>query len=306
MDNAILICHALSGDSHAVGWWDRMVGPGRPIDTDRFYVIGTNCLGGCRGTTGPASPAADGQAYRVRFPVVTIGDMVEVQARLLSQLNVERLYAVAGGSMGGMQALEWTIRFPSRVRKAFVAASCAGHNAMQIGFNEVARQAIMRDPKWRAGDYDPEDGPDGGLCVARMLGHLTYLSEASFETKFARRLQDKSEFDYRLGVEFQVESYLSHQGEKFSRRFDANSLLYLTRAIDYFHLDGLAGSRAEYLFTSFTSDWIYPSRQSAQLHEMAVGAGCESRHCDIDLPYGHDAFLLDGEIQGTCVRELLG
>ena len=304
-DNAVLICHALSGDSHAVGWWDRMVGPGRPIDTERFYVIGSNCLGGCRGTTGPASSAPDGQLYRVRFPIVTIGDMVEVQAKLLSMLGVERLHAVAGGSMGGMQALEWTLRFPGRVRKAFVAASCAAHSAMQIGFNEVARQAVMRDPKWRGGSYDEDDEPDGGLCVARMLGHLTYLSETSFAAKFGRRLQDKAQFDYRLGVEFQVESYLSHQGDKFTRRFDANSLLYLTRAIDYFQRDSFAGSESEYLFTSFTSDWIYPSHQSAQMHALALQAGCSSRHCDIDLPFGHDAFLLDGEVQGKYVRAFL-
>jgi homoserine O-acetyltransferase len=304
-DNAVLICHALSGDSHAVGWWDRLVGPGKPIDTGRFFVIGSNALGGCRGTTGPNSAAPDGKPYRTRFPIVTVGDMVEVQRRLVESLGIERLHAVAGGSMGGMQALEWTLRFPGRAKKAFVAASCAAHNAMQIGFNEVSRQAIMRDPRWQSGEYQAGNGPDGGLCVARMLGHLTYLSDASFETKFARRLQDKEAPDYRLGVEYAVESYLAHQGEKFTTRFDANSLLYLTRAIDYFDRRSFAGSRSEYLFTSFTSDWIYPSRQSEEMHGLALEAGCASQWSEIDLPFGHDAFLLDGEFQGALVRRFL-
>ncbi|HLK13885.1 MAG TPA: homoserine O-acetyltransferase, partial [Fimbriimonadaceae bacterium] len=221
--NAVLICHALSGDSHCIGWWDRLIGPGKAIDTERFFVIGTNSLGGCQGTTGPASRAADGRPFGARFPIVTVGDMVEVQARVLDQLGVETLELVAGGSMGGMQALEWTVRFPSRVRKAFVTASCAAHSAMQIGFNEGARQAIMRDPAWNGGDYDPP-GPVNGLAVARMLGHLTFLSEASFEHKFARRYQGKNQPDFHLGVEFEVESYLKHQGDKFTTRFDANSL----------------------------------------------------------------------------------
>lgn len=304
-DNAILICHALSGDSHAIGWWDRLVGPGRAIDTDRYYVIGTNSLGGCRGTTGPTTIAPDGKPYQTRFPIVTVGDMVEVQARLVKRLGIDRLLAVAGGSMGGMQAVEWTLRFPGMVRKAFVAASCAAHSAMQIGFNEVSRQAIMRDPRWRAGLYPTNDGPDGGLCVARMLGHLTYLSAAGFESKFARTLQSKTDFTYDLGVEFSVESYLAHQGEKFTRRFDANSLIYLTKAIDYFQRTSFDGSASEYLFTSFNSDWIYPSHQSAEMNEMAKAAGCRSEWKEIDLPYGHDAFLLDGEHQGRYVRHFL-
>lgn len=304
-DNAILICHALSGDSHAIGWWDRMVGPGQPFDTDRYFVIGTNCLGGCRGTTGPASVAPDGRRWQSRFPLITIGDMVEVQMRLVEALGIRQLLAVAGGSMGGMQALEWTVRRPGRVRKAFVTASCAAHNAMQIGFNETARQAVMRDSRWRGGDYPPDDPPSQGLAVARMLGHLSYLSEAAFDRKFGRRLQDKEAFDYQLGIEFQVESYLSYQGDKFTQRFDANSLLVLTRAIDYYDLRSLADSQSEYLFTSFTSDWIYPSHQSAALHAMARDAGRPSVWHDIDLPYGHDAFLLDGEHQGALVREFL-
>jgi homoserine O-acetyltransferase/O-succinyltransferase len=302
-DNAVVVCHALSGDSHAIGWWSRMVGPGLAFDTDRYFVIGTNALGGCQGTTGPTSLAPDGKPYRIRFPIVTVGDMIEVQKRLVKGLGIDTLLAVTGGSMGGMQALEWTRR--GKVRKAFVTASCAAHNAMQIGFNETARQAIMRDPRWRGGDYPDDDPPSAGLAVARMVGHLSYLSEASFDAKFGRRLQGKEAFDYHLGTEFQVESYLSYQGDKFTKRFDANSLLYLSRAIDYYSCDSLAGVETEFLFTSFTSDWIYPTHQSAYLHRMALEAGCKSTHVEIDLPYGHDAFLLDGTHQGALVREFL-
>lgn len=207
--------------------------------------------------------------------------------------------------MGGMQALEWTLRFPERVKKAFITASCAAHNAMQIGFNEVARQAVMRDPKWQNGEYDPSDPPADGLSVARMVGHLTYLSEASFEMKFSRRLQNKERPDATLGIEYEVESYLSHQGDKFPKRFDANSLLYLTRAIDYFNRVEDWKTDTEYLFTSFKSDWIYPSAQSRQLNELAQAAGCKTEWIDIDLPYGHDSFLLDGDLQGAVARSFL-
>ncbi len=304
-DNAVLICHALSGDAHAIGWWERLIGPGRAIDPSKFYVIGTNCLGGCQGTTGPASPAPDGKPWRLRFPMVTVGDMVEVQHRLMDHLGIPRLKMVAGGSMGGMQALEWTLRFPGSVEKAWITASARAHSAMQIGFNEVARQAVMRDPKWNDGAYSEGDPPVDGMSVGRMVGHLSFLSEAAFESKFGRRLQEKDRPDYRMGIEFQVESYLSYQGDKFARRFDANSLLYLTRAIDYFERTSLRGSSSEYLFTSFTSDWIYPSHQSREMHKLALEAGCRSSWHDLDLPYGHDAFLLDGERQGALVRAFL-
>lgn len=305
-DNAVLVCHALTGDSHAIGWWSRIVGPGKPIDTDRYFVIGTNALGGCQGTTGPASPhPVDGRPYGSRFPILTLRDMIEVQIRLLDHLGIERLHAVAGGSMGGMQALQWTVQAPGRVRKAFVTASTGAHSAMQIGFNEAARQAIMRDPRWRGGDYPLEDPPVDGLSVARMVGHLSFLSEQAFTIKFSRRFQGKDRPDYRLGVEFEVESYLNYQGDKFTRRFDANSLLVLMRAIDYFDVESLEASESEYLFTSFTTDWLYPSHQSARLHRMAHEAGCVSQHVEIDLPYGHDAFLLDGEQQGSILRGFL-
>lgn len=302
-DNAVLVCHALSGDSHAVGWWSRLVGPGKAIDTDRYFVIATNSLGGCQGTTGPSSPAPDGEPYGATFPIITIGDMVEVQKRVVAALGIETLLAVAGGSMGGMQALEWTLRGP--VKKAFITASCAAHNAMQIAFNDAGRQSVMRDPKWQGGRYAIDDGPAGGLAVARMLGHISFLSEAAFDAKFGRGLQGKERFDYRLGTEFQVESYLSHQGDKFTQRFDANSFLYLTRAIDYYDRRSLAGSKSSYLFTSFTSDWLYPSHQSEAMHRMALAAGRRSAHHVIDLPYGHDAFLLDGDRQGALVHGFL-
>jgi homoserine O-acetyltransferase len=300
-----LACHALTGDAHAIGWWERLIGPGKAIDTDHYFVIGVNVLGGCQGTTGPASEADDGKPYGMRFPMVTVGDMVEIQARLIDDFGIDTLLAVAGGSMGGMQALEWTRRFPHRVRKAFVTASCTAHSAMQIGFNETARQAIIQDPRWNHGDYYGGEEPDGGLSVARMLGHLSFLSDAAFTTKFGRRLQNKQSFEYTFGTEFQVESYLNYQGSKFTNRFDANCLLYITRAIDYFDLPSLEGATAEYLFVSFTSDWLYPSYQSEAAHQMALAAGCKSRHEVIDLPFGHDAFLLDGTIQGEFVREFL-
>lgn len=305
-DNAFLICHALSGDSHAIGWWDRIVGPGKPIDTEKYFVIGTNALGGCQGTTGPASIAPDGQPYSSRFPMVTVGDIVEVQARLMDQLGIQQLFGVAGGSMGGMQALEWSLRFPDRIKNVWLTASCAAHSAMQIGFNEAARQAILRDPKWKNGNYPLDDGPADGLSVARMIGHLSFLSDAAFESKFSRRLQDKEAFAYNFKPEFQVESYLSYQGDKFTKRFDANSLLYLTRAIDYFDRRKFGSASARFLVTSFTSDWLYPSHQSEELYNLAKEAGCYAEWHDIDLPYGHDAFLLDGEHQGAVLSQFLG
>lgn len=303
-DNAILIPHALSGDSHVVGWWSRLVGSGKSIDTDRWFVIGTNALGGCQGTTGPSS-LLDDRPYGSRFPILTVNDMVEAQIRLIDHLGIEKLHAVAGGSMGGMQALQWTIQAPGRVEKAFITASSAAHSAMQIGFNEAGRQAIMRDPRWKGGDYSLDDPPVDGLAVARMLGHLSFLSDEAFTQKFGRRYQGKDRPDYRLGIEFEVESYLSYQGDKFTQRFDPNSMLVLTRAIDYFDLSSFEASQSSYLFVSFTSDWIYPTAQSERLNTMARDAGCPSRHVEIDLPYGHDAFLLDGEIQGKLVREFL-
>lgn len=303
--NAILICHALTGDSHAVGWWSRLIGPGMPIDTDHFFVIGANVLGGSQGSTGPSSMAPDGKPYGSRFPMLTVGDMVASQAKLLDHLGIWQLFAVAGGSMGGMIALNWTVMYPKRVRKAFITASAAAHSPMQIGFNETARQAIMRDPKWKGGDYKIDQGPVDGLTVARMIGHLSFLSDEAFISKFGRRFQSKDKPDYHFDIEFEVESYLKYQGEKFTKRFDANSLLILTRAIDYFEITSLSGSESDYLFVGFTTDWLYPVRQTEAMHRMATEAGRPSQLEIIDLPYGHDAFLLDGEFQGAALRDFL-
>ncbi len=284
--NAIVICHALSGDSHAIGWWDRIVGPGLAIDTDKYFVVGTNSLGGCQGTTGPTTLAPDGSKWGSRFPQVTVGDMVEVQIRLMRALGISQLHGVAGGSMGGMQALEWTMREPGLVRKCWMTASCAQHSAMQIGYNEAARQAILRDPK-------------SGLAVARMIGHLSYLSEFSFEKKFGRSWQEAET------KQFAVESYLNYQGDKFTQRFDAASFVVLSRAIDLYSRTDLDGSQSDYLFTSFTSDILYPSHQSQFAHELALKAGRPSAHHVIDLPFGHDTFLLDGQVQAVYARQFL-
>ncbi|MEQ1934326.1 MAG: homoserine O-acetyltransferase [Fimbriimonadaceae bacterium] len=287
--NAILIQHAISGDSHAIGWWDRMIGPGKAIDTERFFVIGHNALGGCQGSTGPGPLGST-------FPKITIGDMVTAQERLLAQLGIVDLFGVAGGSMGGHLCLEWARR--SRVQKAFITAGCLCHSPMQIGINEAARQAIMRDPKWRGGDYG-DDPPCDGLSVARMIGHISYLSDASFTAKFGRNRQDGKD-------QFQVESYLNYQGDKFTSRFDANSLLVLSRAIDDYECRSLEGTTTEFLVTSFTSDWLYTPAQGRAIHELALGAGAKSQFELIDLPYGHDAFLLDGEMQGAFARDFFG
>lgn len=301
--NCVLVCHALTGDSHAVGWWDRLVGPGRAIDTDRFFVICTNSLGGCQGTIGPASPSSEGPPYGPMFPDITIGDTVEVMRRALRAIGVNRLFAAAGGSMGGMQVLEWTRRYPGDIEKAWITACCAAHDANQIGFNEAQRQAVMRDPKWRGGAYPRDDPPADGLAVSRMIAHLMFLSEASLEAKFGRRFQEEDAGADR--PRFQVESYLNYQGDKFTRRFDAYSFVLLTRAMNAWELGSLKGSTTDYLFTSFSSDRLYPSRQSAELLRMAREAGCRAEWHDIDLPYGHDAFLLDAEHQGELVREFL-
>ncbi len=303
--NAILVCHALSGDSHAIGWWDRMVGPGKAIDTEKYFVVGTNVLGGCQGSTGPASLASDGKPYGSRFPVIQVEDMVEAQYRLMQSLSIQQWAMVAGGSMGGMQAICWAAQHPNAVRKVWCTASSSAHSAMQIGFNEAGRQAILRDPQFQNGDYYDGEGPIQGLSVARMLGHLSFLSESSFAQKFGRKLQDKEQFSFDGSIEFAVESYLSYQGDKFTKRFDANSFIALTRAIDYYEIKSLESAQCEFLFTSFDSDWIYPSHQSAELHELAQRAGKTSRYVEISLPWGHDAFLLDGENQGKLVKEFL-
>ncbi|MBT2186520.1 homoserine O-acetyltransferase MetX [Sphingobium nicotianae] len=311
--NAILICHALTGDqfvasSHPVtgkpGWWTRAVGPDKPIDPDRHFIICANVLGSCLGSSGPASvDPVIGVPYAMRFPVITIADMVRAQAMLLDHLGVAKLEAVIGGSMGGMQALAWPTIFPDRVRGAIVIASTARHSAQNIAFHEVGRQAIMADPRWRGGNYYADgDAPAAGLAVARMAAHITYLSEAGLTEKFGRRLQGRDSKTFGFDADFQVESYLRHQGISFVERFDANSYLYITRATDYFDLaedhDGslalaFGRTRARFCLISFDTDWLYPTRESRNIVHALHAAGREASFVELASPFGHDAFLLE-------------
>nr|WP_253201146.1 homoserine O-acetyltransferase [Sphingomonas quercus] len=311
--NAILICHALTGDQHVAsahpitgkpGWWSRMVGPGLPIDPDRHFIISTNVLGSCMGSSGPASlDPVTGLPYAMRFPVITIRDMVRAQALLLDHLGIARLEAVVGGSMGGMQALEWAATFPDRVEAVVGIATTARHSAQNIAFNEVGRQAIMADPNWRGGDYYATgQAPTAGLAVARMAAHITYLSEAGLTGKFGRRLQAREAKSFGFDADFQVESYLRHQGLAFTDRFDANSYLYITRAIDYFDLaeahggrlaDAFRDTRTRFCIVSFDTDWLYPTPESRIIVHALNAAGAEASFVEISSPYGHDAFLLD-------------
>ena len=315
--NAILICHALTGDQYVAsphpitgkpGWWARMVGTGKPIDTDRFFVICANVLGSCMGSTGPASLAADGKPYGMRFPVITIRDMVRGHVALLDALGIAQLHAVVGGSMGGMQALSLAANFPDRAAAALVIASTARHSAQNIAFHEVGRQAIMADPKWQGGDYYASGkSPDAGLAVARMAAHITYLSEEGMHEKFGRRLQDRSAKTFGFDADFQVESYLRHQGLSFTDRFDANSYLYITRAMDYFDLaeeclgndgggrlaDAFAKTTARVCLVSFDTDWLYPTTESRGIAHALNAAGAPVSFVELSAPFGHDSFLLD-------------
>lgn len=310
--NAILICHALSGDAHvagyytddpdeAHGWWDEAVGPSKMFDTNRFFVICSNVIGGCQGSTGPSSIAPDGKPYGLRFPVVTIADMVSAQRHLLDFLGIERLLAVAGGSMGGMQALQWAVDTPERVGAVLFLASTPRSSAQNIAFNEIGRQAIYADKNWRKGDYYGLTLPAAGLSVARMVGHITYMSEYSLETKFSRRLQNREQIGYTFDPEFAVESYLEHQGQKFVQRFDANSYLYVTKAIDYFDIgaghasmaEALRHVTAQFLVISFSSDWLYTAAQAQELVEALAGRSVEYQH--VTAFFGHDSFLVEVE-----------
>ncbi|KQT35048.1 homoserine O-acetyltransferase [Sphingomonas sp. Leaf412] len=315
--NAILVCHALTGDHHLAsahprtgkpGWWTRMVGPGRPIDTDRYFVVCANVLGSCMGSSGPASiDPATGRPFGMAFPVITIRDMVRAQAMLLDHLGVARLHAVVGGSMGGMQALSWAATFPDRVAAAVVIASTARHTAQNIAFHEVGRQAVMADPNWRDGDYYHGAAPAAGLAVARMAAHITYLSEAGLTEKFGRRLQARPDSpdgakSFGFDADFQVESYLRHQGSAFTDRFDANSYLYITRAMDYFDLaeehggllaHAFRGTRTRFAMVSFDTDWLYPTAESRAVVQALHAAGAPASFVELSSPFGHDAFLLD-------------
>ena len=327
--NAILICHALTGDQYVndphpitgkSGWWSQIVGPGKILDTDRFFIICSNVLGGCMGTTGPASinPATD-QAWGLNFPVITIGDMVQVQARLVDALGIDQLFAVVGGSMGGMQVLEWCATYPDRVFAALPIATAARHSAQNIAFHEVGRQAICADPDWRDGDYLAQGTfPQRGLAVARMAAHITYLSEPALHQKFGRNLQERKAFSYGFDADFQVESYLRHQGSVFVERFDANCYLYITRAMDYFDLAGehggvlanaFKGTKTRFCVVSFSSDWLFPTVESRTIVRALNAVAANVSFVEVQSDKGHDAFLLDephfhatlqGFLHGAC------
>ena len=345
-DNAILVCHALSGDAHAagtsatppeagtrdgfaaerrdgaagkgLGWWDGMIGPGKAFDTDRFFVISTNLLGGCRGTTGPSSTDPDtGRQYGSDFPVITVADMVRCERAFLDELGVERLAAVAGGSLGGMQALQWAVLFPDQVDAVVVIASTHALHPQGLAWNAIARESIIRDPAWQGGHYyGTGRTPDGGMGVARMVGHITYLSAPALDDRFGRRLQFADDIRYTIGEpEFEVENYLRHQAESFVRRFDANTYLYLSRALTYFDLArqhgggslerALAGVSARTLLIAFSSDWLYPPSASIEIDETLRGLGKPVEFHLIEAPYGHDCFLLEEARQTPIVRRFL-
>ena len=319
--NAILIVHALTGDAHAAGvhaetgahgWWDAMIGPRKAFDTDRYFVICSNVLGGCKGSSGPSSlDPRTGKPYGLSFPLVTLRDMVACQRRLLDHLGIERLLSVAGGSMGGMQVLEWMASYPERLRSAIPIATALMHSPQQIALNEVGRQAVMADPFWNEGDYYAGPVPAKGLAVARMLGHITYMSAASMEEKFGR--QKKADpTPFKFTAEYEVEGYLRYRGQKFVKRFDPNSYLYLTKALDRFDLlegkppDALfRGLSAKVLVIAFKSDWLYPGSQSKEIVRACKRAGVEASFCEIASTYGHDAFLLEVEEETYLIDHFL-
>ena len=327
-DNAVLVVHALTGDAHVAGrhapddrksgWWDLMIGPEKPIDTNKYFVICSNCLGGCKGSTGPSSTnPATGQPYGLAFPVVTMGDMVQAQAVLVQHLGISRLLTVIGGSMGGMQVLDWALRYPDRVASLIPIASAARLSAQGIAFDEVGRQAIMKDPHWNRGDYYGGQPPHAGLAIARMIAHITYLSQQSMREKFGRRLQGRQGYGYDFEVEFEVESYLRHQGDAFIKRFDANSYLYIAKAVDYYDAAAAWGEgslvraferlrpRTRALVISFTSDWLFPTAQSKEIVKALQANGVHSTFVEIPSDYGHDAFLLPNEQQENAIRSFL-
>jgi homoserine O-acetyltransferase len=322
-NNAILVLHAFSGDAHAAGishddgkpgWWDNMIGPGKAFDTDKYFVFCTNVLGGCKGTTGPACINPEtGKPYAMGFPVITMADIVRLQKQLVDHLGIRRLLAVAGGSMGGMQALEWAVAYPDAVAAAIPIATTARHSAQQIAFNEVGRQAVMADLDWNEGNYYDKKPPARGLAVARMVGHITYMSDDSMREKFGRRFRDKDEALPDFSKVFEVESYLRYRGSQFVDRFDANSYLYITKAMDLFDLgnghgslgDALEKAKARFLVMSFTSDWLYPTYQSLEIVSALRGRNRDVAFCELPSNYGHDAFLVDVAEQTDLVRGFL-
>ncbi|MCX7771049.1 MAG: homoserine O-acetyltransferase [Proteobacteria bacterium] len=321
-DNAILICHALTGDAHAagisketgkLGWWEIMIGPDKPFDTNKYFIICSNVIGGCKGSTGPSSiNPKTGKPYGMSFPVVTIKDMVNAQAKLIDYLGIEKLFCVAGGSMGGMQVLQWVYSYPERVVTAIPIATTLRHTAQQIAFNEVGRRAIMNDPDWMGGDYYGQTFPANGLAVARMIGHITYMSDLSMKEKFGRKLRNKEKFGYDFEAEFEVEQYLRYRGESFVHRFDANSYLYITKAIDYFDLGDnkdlikkFYNLKTKFLVISYSHDWLYPPYQSKEIVKVLKYAWVDVTYCEISSTYGHDAFLIKNQEQEHLVTHFL-
>jgi homoserine O-acetyltransferase len=319
--NAILVLHALSGDAHAAGlhtgakrsgWWDTMIGPEKALDTEKYFVVCSNVLGGCKGSTGPSSTnTKTSKPYGTKFPIITIQDMVNAQLHLIDHLGIDKLLTVIGGSMGGMQVLQWMISYPSRIRSAIPVATTMKHSPQQIAFNEVGRQAIMADHNWNNGDYYGRSAPDRGLAVARMVGHITYMSDVSMAEKFGRRLKNHGR-PFKFGTDFEVEGYLRYRGDNFVKRFDANSYLYITKAIDYFNiLNGKKLSKifkdlkAKVLVLAFKSDWLYPAYQSREIVKACKLAGVDTTYCEINSTYGHDAFLLEIKEETHLIKHFL-
>ncbi|MDE1853474.1 MAG: homoserine O-acetyltransferase [Thaumarchaeota archaeon] len=319
--NAILVLHALSGDAHAAGlhegdqnpgWWDSMIGPGKGLDTDKYFLICANVLGGCTGSTGPSSTnPSTGKPYGPEFPIISIRDMVNVQRSLIDHLGIEKLLGVIGGSMGGMQVLQWMVSYPERIRAAIPISTTLKHTPQQIAFNEVGRQAIMADANWRKGNYYGHSPPAKGLAVARMVGHITYMSDKSMAEKFGRRLKESKDPE-RFSPDFEVEGYLEHRGGNFVKRFDANSYLYITKAMDYFDILGskglsevFRGRRAKVMVIAFKSDWLYPAHQSQEIVRACQLAGVDATYCEVHSTYGHDAFLLEMKEETHLIKHFL-
>jgi homoserine O-acetyltransferase/O-succinyltransferase len=319
--NAILVCHALSGDAHAAGfhegeetpgWWDAMIGPGKAFDTEQYFVICSNVIGGCKGSTGPSSiNPQTGKPYALDFPMITIVDMVNAQRYLIDFLEIGKLFCVAGGSMGGMQALQWASAYPERVRAAIPMATALKQSPQQIAFDEVIRQSVMADPDWRKGNYYEHGQPNKGLAVARMIGHITFMSDQSMEEKFSRKLKNGN-YSFTFADDFEVEGYLRYRGDNFVKRFDANSYLYITKAMDYFDLSdglflpGIKMTETRFLVISFTSDWLYPSHQSQEIVRLLKRRRIAATYCDLKSTYGHDAFLVEVEEETRLISNFLG
>jgi homoserine O-acetyltransferase len=321
-DNAILIVHALSGDAHVAGyhtendkkpgWWDEMVGPGKPFDTDKYFIVCSNVIGGCSGSTGPRSINPEtGKRYNMDFPVITIADMTRAQHRLMQHLGIEKWLAIAGGSMGGMQAMEWAVSYPDCAESIIAIATTSRLSPQSIAFDWVGREAIMSDPNWLEGNYE-DKLPEKGLATARMLAHITYLSEESMHHKFGRALQAAEEYSFKFQWDFAVESYLQYQGQRFVERFDANSYLYITRAMDYFDISARAGGsltkalssiKSKMMVVSFSSDWLFPPNQAQDIVKAMLNNNIYATYCNIESSYGHDAFLLEAETLGKLISD---